>query len=981
MNRGSEWHRWEPHIHTPGTVLEDRYPPNSWDAYLLALEEADPALEAIGITDYCITRSYERFTKEVQRSGRLPGRLIFPNIELRLDIGTIDGHFVNIHLLVSPEDQNHVEELKRFLGRLRFRAYDDEFACTQDDLVRLGRRADPPMRDDESALRHGVSQFKLNLDNLTEAYRDIEWARRNILIAPAGSSDGTSGLREAADATLRVRIEKAAHAMFASNPKQRDFWLGHGAASANELRANYDGLKPCLWGCDAHALAKVANPDERRLCWIKGLPTFDALRQACIDPERAYVGEWPPTWATSQVIDEIVVESAPWAATPSVTLNPGLVAIIGARGSGKTALVDIIAAGCDAYVESEDRPSFLVRAREHLSGARASVKWQTGGVPTSFPLDGPVSKRSDTYPRARYLSQQFVEDLCSVEGMPELIREVERVIFESHSSLDRDGAADFDELVDLRARQYRDAREREEAALANMSDQIGIEIEKRRQVPGLKKQIVEKEKLLKGYEADRKNLLPKKQDKTAERLQQLLDAAEKVRSQVRILANREASLAGLKNEINDLRQNRAPGELRSLKDLYKSIPLIQTEWDRFLLRYTGDVDSLVTTKSNETERSARALKGTKPTAPIHGDGRFLEPTADLSKTTLGVLEAEIERLQQLLAANKETAKRLAAVSKRITEETTAITALNERLVDCEGAFDRAKALTVEREKGYARVFDAILSEERVLSELYAPLMRRLDAAGGTLAKLSFKVTRVVNVAKWARQGEDDLFDLRTGPFRGIGSLEKIASEMLGSVWKSGTSQDASTAMTAFKNEHQERLLEKAPHPQSDQPKYRAWSRRFAQWLYSTGHISIEYGIEYDKLDIRKLSPGTRGIVLLLLYLALDNEDDRPLIIDQPEENLDPRSIYDELVPLFQAAKQKRQVIMVTHNANLVVNTDADQIIVADAGPRIGAGLPLISYDSGGLDEERIRTSVCDILEGGEQAFRDRARRLRIALAR
>ena len=55
--------------------------------------------------------------------------------------------------------------------------------------------------------------------------------------------------------------------------------------------------------------------------------------------------------------------------------------------------------------------------------------------------------------------------------------------------------------------------------------------------------------------------------------------------------------------------------------------------------------------------------------------------------------------------------------------------------------------------------------------------------------------------------------------------------------------------------------------------------------------------------------------LLLLYLALDDSDDRPLIIDHPEENLDPKSVFDELVALFIAAKAKRQVIMVTHNAN------------------------------------------------------------------
>src|SRR6185437_8322323 len=93
---------------------------------------------------------------------------------------------------------------------------------------------------------------------------------------------------------------------------------------------------------------------------------------------------------------------------------------------------------------------------------------------------------------------------------------------------------------------------------------------------------------------------------------------------------------------------------------------------------------------------------------------------------------------------------------------------------------------------------------------------------------------------------------------------------------------------------------------------------------------------YDGVDIRKLSPGSRGIVLLLLYLALDEADDRPLIIDQPEENLDPKSIFNELVGLFIEAKNKRQVIIITHNANLVVNTDADQVIVADAGPHAPA---------------------------------------------
>jgi hypothetical protein len=133
--------------------------------------------------------------------------------------------------------------------------------------------------------------------------------------------------------------------------------------------------------------------------------------------------------------------------------------------------------------------------------------------------------------------------------------------------------------------------------------------------------------------------------------------------------------------------------------------------------------------------------------------------------------------------------------------------------------------------------------------------------------------------------------------------------------------------------------------------------------------------------LSRLSPGTRGIVLLLLYLALDDSDNRPLVIDQPEENLDPKSVFDELITLFIEAKSHRQVIMVTHNANLVVNTDADQIIIAESGPHPHGALPPISYRSGRLENSEIRRAVCDILEGGEGAFQERARRLRVRLER
>jgi predicted ATP-dependent endonuclease of OLD family len=240
----------------------------------------------------------------------------------------------------------------------------------------------------------------------------------------------------------------------------------------------------------------------------------------------------------------------------------------------------------------------------------------------------------------------------------------------------------------------------------------------------------------------------------------------------------------------------------------------------------------------------------------------------------------------------------------------------------------------------------------------------------------------VDANAWGEVAEEKLIDRRkSGPFSGRGTLIGLANAELKPVWEKGDAAQVQAAMATFVTKYWKDFLAHAPYATTEKSEYRAWLKQFAHWLYSTDHITVRYEIEYDRVDIRKLSPGTRGIVLLLLYLALDDADDRPLIIDQPEENLDPKSVFEELVSLFVEAKAKRQVIIVTHNANLVINTDADQIIIASVRSHTAGGLPLISYMAGGLEDADIRTEVCNILEGGEEAFRERARRLRVRLER
>ena len=158
ISRGSEWHRWEPHIHASGTILNNQFGSGDpWETYLSKLESLSPKIEAIGVTDYYVTDIYEEFLRQ-KATGRLPNVLLFPNIEMRLDVAAKSG-FVNIHLLVSPEDANHLSEVNRILKRLQFVAFDDRFDCTREELIKLGKRANPLIVDDRAALAHGATPF------------------------------------------------------------------------------------------------------------------------------------------------------------------------------------------------------------------------------------------------------------------------------------------------------------------------------------------------------------------------------------------------------------------------------------------------------------------------------------------------------------------------------------------------------------------------------------------------------------------------------------------------------------------------------------------------------------------------------------------------------------------------------------------------------------------------------------------------------
>lgn len=221
--------------------------------------------------------------------------------------------------------------------------------------------------------------------------------------------------------------------------------------------------------------------------------------------------------------------------------------------------------------------------------------------------------------------------------------------------------------------------------------------------------------------------------------------------------------------------------------------------------------------------------------------------------SLGELEAEIGRIQRLINIGTDTANRLRTITTKIGDENAALKRLKDSLADCEGAAARTTQLQSDREKAYLRVFESIVAEEQVLHALYRPLMDRLAQASGTLRKLSFSLSRHADVHRWATEGEG-LFDKRrTGPFKGVGTLETWANALLKPAWESGDPKAVAEAMVGFCQAHQAELLDLSEVPRSQQADYRSWLRRFAKWLYGTSHIEISYSIDYGAVDIRKRS--------------------------------------------------------------------------------------------------------------------------------
>jgi hypothetical protein len=127
-------------------------------------------------------------------------------------------------------------------------------------------------------------------------------------------------------------------------------------------------------------------------------------------------------------------------------------------------------------------------------------------------------------------------------------------------------------------------------------------------------------------------------------------------------------------------------------------------------------------------------------------------------------------------------------------------------------------------------------------------------------------------------------------------------------------------------------------------------------------------VKYKNTNLKKLSLGQKATVLIKIYLA---HGDKPIIIDSHDDHLDNEFIMDELVRAIRKAKNDRQIILVSNNGNVVINSDAEQVVIAN---RKNGN---ISYVSGSIENPEIRERALRVLEGGREAFKRRQQKYRL----
>lgn len=1013
---GSVWRRWDLHVHTPASVVHGYggSGEDAWDRFLTDLESLPPEFAVIGVNDYLFLDGYKRLRQE-KAAGRIANiETLLPVVELRLTKFAGRGdrwQRVNFHVIFSEELEPELIEaqfLSQLAGKLsiypEYAGVGAQWAATitpqsLTDLGRLIRDSIPPDRQadfNETDFELGFNNINFSEEELRGILEENSYLRGRYMTAVGKAEWDQMNWGDNSIAEKKNVINQA----------DIVFTAAEDIPSFNRARQRLidSAVNSCLFDCsDAHTYSNSNNKDRMGNCftWVKGDPTFAglvmALKSAESYEQRVFVGLRPAILESldrkpGNYITQISVgptgeprPDAQWFADTEITANPELIAVIGNRGMGKSALLDVVALSGNSSRPTTDLTflsEFQKAARGNLASSfLARLTWASGDTTDCLLSAG---HRADAPQRVKHLPQQFIDLVCNRDD-DKFEEEIQRVVFSHVPEDERLGMDSLKALIEYRSSAIAQQQEEIRASLLQLNVRIAdLEAKTAEEAVSL---------LQTQYESRLSEARALVQNRP--RVEGRPDTANpEVEERVEQLRAESAELLQLKNQHElDLVSKRQA--LESTRRIIALVDKLAGEYARIeqenLIDFSraglafSDVIRPVFNRAMAFEREstlssevARLREALDPNLEASVAARLV-----VKSEALRSAEAELSGPLQIYEANRQRYREFRLALKGVLGSSdipdsvrglcSTITYLRDSApIELEELEARRLGLAQE-------LFELKRSLAALYRELYAPVQRFVDdrPAEDDGFRLGF-------AAALDNDGFVDRFlahvsAARAGSFCGTDNATSRAAALVERVdfddWES-VSEFLTRTVAALHSDERPQFANVCRQPE-EQLRAGVTAAQLYDFIYSMDYIGLRHRLTMGGRPLAQLSPGEKGALLLVFYLLVD-QSECPLLIDQPEENLDNQSVYGILVPFIREARRRRQVILVTHNPNIAVVAGAEQVIHCEMDK---AGGNLLTYTTGALENPDINGRVVDVLEGTRPAFDDREKKYRLSAPR
>lgn len=1001
--RGSIWRKWDLHIHSPASfhwegakLTGDRTADDAILADMLAALNAAPA-DAFCIMDYWHLDGWFALQEFIQRTKPEVKKKIFPGIELRLEAHT--KYRLNTHFLF--DDSLSHQKLREFLSHLKVQIGGDghdralakenfaDIARTYTDDILRAHNCKPEDKGDEDKMALvGMETVEVTRASWRAAKKFL--GNRVLMIQPFDTSDGVSKIDWQTYPNDATELMLAPNFFETRNQVTISLLQGPGHPTKPEVTANFlqaigGKHKPAICGSDAHRFDKYGIFHSGKICWIKADLTFAGLRQCMIDPiGRVYIGDEPRKLRhtrenKTKYIDSIAIYknfdstlNEHWF-NSTLQLNPGLCTIFGNKGSGKSALADIIALAGNSHCPSFEflnSKRFKKSSENKASQFSATITWESGEKsPLKFLSDDTDSTKPE---RVRYLPQQYLEQLCTdigVQGTNRFEAELKKVIFSHTPNHLKLGKASLDEVIDHHTEQIK----KRIALLKHDLTEFNIEIA-----------TIERDTRPSNIETINNQLEFRKSE--------LIIHAQNVPSIAPSPTASDESTIIITNEIATLRKN-----IEEAKSIIAKEKLAQAKNAAALSSSYRLIQSLANIAANVEQdiegivKDANAINvDYKELVVITINSPLVEAVRQKLEVESNEIGSNINALQQRLAAieiefatlqdkasegerayqkSLEEFREWEKVGEQITGDANTVGSINYLQARLDKLTTETpmvwSALVGHRLQIAQEIFVEIVRQVAIYKELYRPIEEAIAKHDFIRANIKLGFDAVLEANDFASNFLSMLNLGRRGTFYGQADgmetarklvqqhnfnkwfdIEKFISSIFSHLTRDKRASD--NIAVEIKNQLRDTIEVEALY----------------DFIFGLSYIKPRITLQLAEKELEELSPGERGILLLVFYLLLDQEE-TPLIIDQPEHNLDNSSVFHLLEPCIRYAKQRRQIILVTHNPNVAIVCDSEQVIFAEIDKLEGNK---VTYTSGAIENMEMNISAVNILEGTWPAF-------------